>query len=119
MQAKIITLGLLGAALVVAVPATAAPSRHAATTTTITVKMTEFKFTLSRSSAPRGTVVFKIVNKGQVAHDFKINGKKTPLVAPGKSTTLTVKFKNAGKYPYLCTVAGHAASGMKGVFTIK
>jgi uncharacterized cupredoxin-like copper-binding protein len=30
-----------------------------------------------------------------------------------------VTFRKAGKYPYLCTVAGHAAAGMKGTFTIK
>jgi uncharacterized cupredoxin-like copper-binding protein len=119
MQVKIITLGLLGAALVTGVAATAAPSHRAAKTTTITVKMTEFKFTLSKSSAPKGTVVFKLVNRGQVGHDFKINGKKSPLVAPGKTATLTVKFAKPGKYPYLCTVPGHAGSGMKGVFTVR
>jgi uncharacterized cupredoxin-like copper-binding protein len=119
MQAKVPALALLGAALAVCVPATAAATHDAAKTTTITVKMIEFKFTLSKSSAPRGTVVFKVVNSGTVAHDFKINGKKTPLVAPGKRVTLTVKFAKAGKYPYLCTVPGHAASGMKGVFTVK
>jgi uncharacterized cupredoxin-like copper-binding protein len=59
------------------------------------------------------------VNKGHVPHDFKINGKKTPLVAPGKSATLKVTFTKARKYPYLCTVPGHAASGMKGTFTVK
>jgi uncharacterized cupredoxin-like copper-binding protein len=119
MHTNVITLAVLGAALAVAVPATASPTDHVAKTTTITVTMTEFKFTLSKSSAPKGTVVFKVVNKGHVPHDFKINGKKTPLVAPGKSATLKVTFAKARKYPYLCTVPGHAASGMKGTFTVK
>jgi uncharacterized cupredoxin-like copper-binding protein len=116
MQRKLIALAVLGATLGAAVPAIAAP---AAKTTTITVRMVEFKFTLSKASAPKGTVVFKVTNKGHVAHDFKINGKKTPLVSPGKSATLTVKFQKTGKFPYLCTVPGHAASGMKGTFTVK
>jgi uncharacterized cupredoxin-like copper-binding protein len=119
MRRKAITTTLVGATLAIAVPATAATTRHAAKTTTITVAMSEFKFKLSKASAPKGTVVFKLSNKGQVAHDFKINGKKTPLVSPGKSATLTVKFQKTGKFPYLCTVPGHAASGMKGTFTIK
>jgi uncharacterized cupredoxin-like copper-binding protein len=119
MQAKVITLTPLAAALIVAVPATAAPTHQRAKTTTITVTMTEFKFKLAKSSAPKGTVVFKVANKGQVGHDFKINGKKTPLVAPGKSASLTIKFAKTGKFPYLCTVPGHAASGMKGTFTVK
>jgi uncharacterized cupredoxin-like copper-binding protein len=119
MQIKVTTLALLGAALAVAAPATASHTHHVAKTTTITVTATEFKFKLSKSSAPKGTVVFKVVNKGHVAHDFKINRKKTPLLAPAKSATLKVTFAKAGKFPYLCTVPGHAASGMKGTFTVK
>jgi len=52
-------------------------------------------------------------------HNFKIDGKKTPLLQPGKSAALVVTFKKPGKYSYLCTVPGHAAAGMKGVFTVR
>ncbi len=52
-------------------------------------------------------------------HDFKIAGKKTPLIKPGKSATLKVTLKKHKKYAYLCTVPGHAAAGMKGTFTVK
>jgi nitrite reductase (NO-forming) len=82
------------------------------------VSASEFKFKLSRKTAPVGTVVFKLVNRGKIAHDFKINGKKTPLVKPGKSVTLKVVFKKKGRYAYLCTVPGHAALGMKGVLGV-
>jgi len=119
MRLRLITTALVGGALAVAVPATAATAHHAAKTTTITVAMSEFKFKLSKASAPKGKVVFKLSNKGQAAHDFKINGKKSALIAPGKTGTLTVTFQKTGKFPYLCTVPGHAASGMKGTFTIK
>ena len=57
-------------------------------------------------------------NVGHVLHDFKINGKKTPLIQPGKTAKLVVTFKKNGKYRYLCTVPGHAEAGMKGVFTV-
>jgi uncharacterized cupredoxin-like copper-binding protein len=119
MRHKFTGLVVLGAALMVTAPAIAAVDRAAAKTTTITVKMSEFKFVLSKASAPKGTVTFKLSNKGHVDHDFKINGKKTPLISPGKTATLTVKFQKTGKFPYLCTVPGHAASGMKGTFTAK
>jgi uncharacterized cupredoxin-like copper-binding protein len=114
---------IVAACAAVVVPggsALAAQSHHAAkSATTITVTATEFKFKLSKASAPKGAVTFKLVNKGKVPHDFKINGKKTPLVKAGKSVTLSVKFAKAGKFAYLCTVPGHAASGMKGTFTVK
>ena len=95
----------------------AAPRAHAAATT-VTVVATEFKFKLSRSTVKHGAVTFKVENKGHIAHDFKIDGKKTGLIHPGKSVTLKVTFKKAGTYPYLCTVIGHAAAGMKGTLKV-
>jgi len=95
-----------------------ASSSSSATTTKIVVAASEFKFVLTKKTVPHGTVVFVVKNKGNVAHDFKIHGKKTPLITPGASKTLKVVFKK-GKYPYLCTVPGHAAAGMKGVLTVK
>ena len=92
---------------------------HKATTIPVTAgKPTEFHFTLSKSSAPKGSVTFKIVNKGKLAHDFKIAGKKSPMIQPGKSATLKVTLKS-GKQTYQCTVPGHAAAGMKGTLTVK
>jgi nitrite reductase (NO-forming) len=76
--------------------------------------MTDFKFKLSKSKVNTGTVVFTVVNRGKIAHDFKINGKKTLRLAPGKKATLKVVFKKKGTYAYLCTIPGHAAAGMKG-----
>jgi uncharacterized cupredoxin-like copper-binding protein len=102
------------AAVAVAVPLAAA---HSQATTTVTVTAKEYKFVLSKKSAPHGTVVFKVVNKGKLKHDFKIAGKKTPLLKPGGKATLKVTLKK-GKYPYLCTVKFHAKFGMKGTFTV-
>jgi uncharacterized cupredoxin-like copper-binding protein len=75
----------------------------------------EFKFALTTKTAKHGKVTFRFTNKGKLKHDFKIAGKKTALLAPGKSASLTVTLK-AGKYTYICTVPGHAAAGMKGTF---
>jgi uncharacterized cupredoxin-like copper-binding protein len=99
-------------------PGRAAGTTQHATATTVTVAASEFKFKLSRKTVPVGTVTFRVVNKGKIAHDFKIDGKKTPLVKPGKSATLKVVFKKKGRFAYLCTVPGHAALGMKGVLAV-
>ena len=77
----------------------------------------EFKFTLSAKSGKSGIVIFKVTNKGKLSHDFSIGGRKTPLISPGKSNTLRVTLKK-GSFPYKCTVPGHAAAGMKGVFKV-
>ena len=98
----------------------AAVKAHPAAVTKISVKATEFHFALSASKlAKPGTVTFTIKNAGHIPHDFSIDNKKSAMLSPGKSGTLTVKFTKAGKYAYKCTVPGHAASGMKGVFTVK
>jgi uncharacterized cupredoxin-like copper-binding protein len=117
---------LLGASVAVvclalAVPfvATAAPAKMHGTTVKVTAgKPTEFHFTLSKKSVPAGAVTFTILNKGKLAHDFKIGGKTSKMIQPGKSTTLKVTLKK-GKSAYLCTVPGHAAAGMKGTLTVK
>jgi len=110
-----LTLSLLAVLGVLAAPALGA--RAHSTATTVTVTATEFKFKLSKLTVPHGSVTFTVVNKGKVAHDFKIAGKKTALIKPGKSAKLTVTLK-AGKSPYLCTVPGHAAAGMKGTLRV-
>ena len=106
------------AALALALVAAEIPAATAASTT-VTVKASEFKYTLSKTKVPRGTVTFKIKNAGHLQHDFKINGKKSKMVSPGQSTTLKVTFSKAGKFTYLCTVSGHAQAGMKGKLTVQ
>jgi uncharacterized cupredoxin-like copper-binding protein len=91
-----------------------------AAATTIQVSGGEFFFRLSaKSIAKPGTVTFVFKNVGHVLHDFHISGKTTPLIQPGKTAKLVITFRKAGKFSYLCTVPGHAASGMKGVFTVR
>ena len=96
----------------------AAPvSPRTPTISKVTVVATEFKFALSKRSVNSGVVVFTVKNKGKILHDFKIAGKKTPLIKPGKSATLRVTMKK-GRFQYICTVTGHARLGMKGAFVV-
>ena len=96
------------------------PAAHhqAALITKVNVAASEFKFVLNKKTAGRGVVIFKVTNVGKISHDFKIKNRKTRILSHGQSATLRVTFLRKGSYPYSCTVPGHAAAGMKGVFTI-
>jgi uncharacterized cupredoxin-like copper-binding protein len=74
----------------------------------------DFKFKGVPSRVAAGKITFRIVNRGTASHDFKIAGKKTKLLSSGQRTTLTVTLRKGKRYPYLCTVPGHATLGMKG-----
>jgi uncharacterized cupredoxin-like copper-binding protein len=111
-----LVITLVGAIAILAI----APfgSAHASTTV-VQVRGGEFFFKLSTKSIARpGTVAFTFKNVGHVVHDFKIDGKKTPLIQPGHAARLVVTFKRRGRYRYSCTVYGHAAAGMSGVFKV-
>jgi uncharacterized cupredoxin-like copper-binding protein len=84
----------------------------------VSVSANEFRFVLSKKTARRGVVVFKVKNVGKIKHDFEIKSRKTKLLSPGQSATLRITFLRKGSYPYKCTVPGHAAAGMKGIFKI-
>jgi uncharacterized cupredoxin-like copper-binding protein len=98
--------------------AAANATHRAALVTTIRVTAMDIKFKLSGKSARRGIVVFKVTNIGRLTHDFSIKGRTTRKLSHGQSATLRITFLRKGNYPYKCTVDGHAAAGMKGVFTI-
>lgn len=106
---------IAGAAISTAAIATAGEPPTARSATTVKVSGKEFSFTLSRKSAPHGTIRFAFTNKGRLKHDFKIDGKRTRVLNRGKSQTISVRLSK-GPHKYLCTVKGHAAAGMKGTF---
>src|SRR3954447_12164445 len=118
-------IALVAAAVVPVGAATAQATRQpaaagqAALLARVNVAASEFKFVLNKKSAGRGVVIFKVTNVGAVEHNFQISGRKTRMLEHGKSATLRITFLRKGAYAYKCTVPGHAAAGMKGVFTIK
>ena len=114
-QRAIVLAAALAAVLLVAVPALARQEANVSRK----VYATEFSFRLPIKSARTGTVTFMVQNKGKLPHDFKIAGRKTVMIKPGKNANVKVTFKRKGKYTYICTVAGHAPAGMKGTFVVK
>jgi uncharacterized cupredoxin-like copper-binding protein len=110
-------LTFLAVAVLVAAAITV-PITIALGATSVGVAGKEYKFTLSKKTVRHGTVTFKFKNTGKLAHDFKIAGKRTKIIQPGKSAApLRVKLKK-GKYKYICTIPGHADQGMKGTLRV-
>ena len=113
--AAALAVALLGAA------AAGVVAHASASTKTITVTEREYHITVSGKGAV-GSVKFVVKNTGKLTHALEIagpgvKGKKTPLIKPGKSATLTVTLK-AGSYTLWCPVPGHAALGMKTALTV-
>jgi uncharacterized cupredoxin-like copper-binding protein len=117
MKARSLAVALMAALVALVLAPVATPKAAAPAATTVTVTMKEFKFILSKKSVVHGTVTFKLVNKGKIKHDFKIAGKKSKLINPGKTGTLKVTLSKGSK-AYICTVAGHAKLGMKGTLKV-
>jgi mono/diheme cytochrome c family protein len=86
---------------------------------TINVTAVDYAFKLSAKTAAAGKVTFAVRNTGKKDHGFQIAGRKTPVLKPGKSAKLVVTFAKSGPFAYTSTVAGDAARGMKGTFTVK
>ena len=129
-QARWFLAASLAASLAVAVAAPAF-ARTRSTTVAVTVKKSnDFRFLLSRTVVPHGSVTFKFANQGSLSHNFKVcssnkggtlnscAGKGTKTISGGSKATLKLTLK-PGRYEYLCTVPGHAASGMKGIMRVK
>lgn len=109
---------VIATALVAAIIASCALAGVAASshTSASTIRITggEFFFKPNMPSARRGKITLVFKNVGHVAHDLRIAGKQTPMIAPGKTATLVLRLMKPGNYPFVCTVPGHAQAGMRG-----
>ena len=84
----------------------------------------QLRFDKSKLTAAKpGTVTLQMTNPMSAGMDHGIavegNGvdKDGPIVAAGKTSTLTVDLKK-GTYTYYCPVPGHKQAGMTGTLTV-
>ena len=108
---RIAALAIAGSAVIAASPAMAA-------TTTISAKTTSgLMLTGMPKTLKPGTYIFKYTNTSGLPHNLVVGSVSTPTFNKGtKSIKVTLK---KGTVPYLCSVPGHAAGGMKGTITVK
>ena len=115
----------------------AACSTASAASTTLSVTMSDFKFTPASWNVPSDTAItVDLTNQGSTAHTWTVmlapvKGSYTSadsgeiyytsgLVPAGTTKTVTfISPTNSGSYQVICTVKGHFASGMVGQLIVK
>ena len=110
---------VFGLALALVAPATAAaPAR-------LLVGAKEFRFTLSRTSIKAGPAIIQLQNFGEDDHNLnlqRIGGKrvyKIATVSPGADVGELDARLAPGKYKLWCSLADHAARGMRATLIVK
>jgi manganese oxidase len=90
-----------------------------ATTSIVSVELTEFTITPSAVQVPAGGSL-KVTNIGAAAHNVTVTGTDvaTAELAAGESEELDLSSLEPGEYEILCSIPGHAESGMTGALTI-
>jgi uncharacterized cupredoxin-like copper-binding protein len=107
------------AALTLALGAAAVPLATGAPAQTVRVNATSYKLALS-AKPKAGLVRFVVRNASGDEHDFWLRGGgksvKTPVLAPGRSATISMRLKKGALYRFWCAVDDHAQEGMLGSF---
>jgi plastocyanin len=79
-------------------------------------------FVFRNMEAPPGPLQVRSPNESSVQHDIAIQGNgvnaKGAVGVNGHVSEFRVTLR-PGEYPFLCTVPGHAAAGMRGTLTVK
>ena len=102
----------------------ALPAQAAAPLARVQVVALEFHYRLSRVRIPAGPARIELVNFGQDEHDLRLRRVggtavyQLPKVLPGERRILTVRLK-PGLYRLSCTVADHAARGMRAQLRVR
>jgi hypothetical protein len=94
------------ATLMAAIGLLVAGGSGSAAVTPVTVKITDTRTTISRTSVPTGVVVFSVSNAGRLPHVFRILGKSTPRLLPGRRVRLQVAVSVPGSYAYRASSVG-------------
>jgi manganese oxidase len=87
--------------------------------TTATVELSEFALGPAAVTVPVGGRL-QVKNVGSVPHNLTVTGTElaTADLAAGETATLDLSSLDAGDYEIVCSIPGHADSGMQGTLTI-
>jgi hypothetical protein len=112
-------LALIAGALMSLVAVVASPGGASTTAATVSVTLADFDIRLSTGTVPPGRTVFHVLNRGNVTHDFAVDGRKTRALAHGQRQSLVVDLTRAGAYRFDSALPGQAELGMTGVLQVR
>jgi len=86
------------------------------------IVLEDSRFTPNRIDAKVGVpLTIRLVNRGTERHDLNFPSLHMPdlqgveaILNPGETRTITLTFDEPGTHTFICTLPGHAASGMTG-----
>jgi plastocyanin len=117
----------LVAGLLVAVSLVDEGQRSGAGDRSATITLDDRRFVPNRLDATVGVpLVVRLTNEGVERHDLNFASLHMPghegvesILAPGETRTMTLTFDQAGTHTFICSLPGHAASGMSGVVFVR
>jgi plastocyanin len=81
----------------------------------ISVRESEFKIQLPKTTFSAGTYMFAVSNAGKLPHDLTITGpggkEATSTIVPGGRGSVTAHLEK-GTYDFYCSIPGHKSAGM-------
>ena len=120
--AGLVVLGL-AAVVVAAIGAAARGNGSDGSSGSAEIVLEDLRFTPNRLDARVGVpLTVRLTNRGLERHDLNFPSLHMPglegiesILAPGETRTITLKFDQPGTHTFICSLPGHAASGMTGV----
>ena len=117
----------LVAGLLVALSLIDEGQRTGASDRSATITLDDRRFVPNRLDAAVGVpLVVRLTNKGMERHDVNFPSLHMPghvgvesILAPGETRTMTLTFDQPGTHTFICSLPGHAASGMSGVVFVR
>jgi FtsP/CotA-like multicopper oxidase with cupredoxin domain len=112
----VVPLTILG---VVSLTHDPAPAASSSMPSTLNVSLSEFAITGDLTTMA-GDVTLIVTNKGSMEHNLTMQGGATTGPIPANGTaTLKLGALEPGSYALLCTIPGHADSGMKATLVVE
>ena len=101
--------------------------RFAARVGSAAIILDDRRFVPNRLEAKVGeSLVIRLTNQGMQRHDLNFPSLHMPahagvesILAPGESRTIRLRFEQPGTHTFICSLPGHAASGMSGVVVVR